>query len=214
MKILITLIAFCIAINIGYSNTVTHRFTTLGNCYVCKVRIEEAVNKLQGIDSVNWDYIYDVTMVTYSDEEVDLITIMKTIAGVGHDTEWYPANDSAYNFLIGSCCEYVREIDYSQVQVGYLSWEKVWLSVESHDYHIMLYPTYINDGYFILNNASNSTDKLNMKISNLSGDSIYEANIIQDSEERYNISFLTSGIYFINITEKNKNIFSTKIIVQ
>ena len=215
MKVFITLIILIFSYNASISETVSHRFTTSGNCYVCKVRIEEAVNKLDGIEAVKWDYNYDVTNVTYDETITDLHTIMKAIAKVGHDTEWYPADSAAYAFLIGSCCEYVREIDYSKAQIGFLSWENVWVSVEENkNFNINLYPTLINDGYFNIINESKFNGNLNLKIFNLSGTQIYSSVVMPGSSNMHNISGISSGQYFVIISDGKKDVYSSRIIVQ
>ena len=109
------------------ADTTTVYFPTLGNCYLCKLRIEECVNKLEGIEEVTWDYNTDITTVTYEETITDPYIIMDAIALVGHDTEWFPAPDSSYQTLVGTCCEYERTMDYTNVQIGYLSLMDLWV---------------------------------------------------------------------------------------
>lgn len=109
------------------NDTFTATFITLGNCSICKTRIENAANQVPGVSSVSWSIPDDATTVTYYTDSTDLYIIMHAIANVGHDTEWFPAPDSAYNLLIGTCCEYARTIDYSNVQIGYLSLMGIWV---------------------------------------------------------------------------------------
>jgi len=214
MKTLITLIAFFLAINSGIADTVTHKFTTSGNCYVCKVRIEEAVNKIEGVESVNWDYNYDVTTVIYDDRITDINTIMKAIALVGHDTEWYKADSAAYAFLIGSCCEYAREIDYSKVQIGYLSLEKIWLSVEDNPLaHIKLYPSLVNDGLINIENIPSGIN-LNMNIYDITGLQVYSSALSPNNANRKNCSGLSAGNYFVTISDNKNQVFNKRIIIQ
>jgi len=112
---------------IAENETFTATFVTLGNCTICKTRIETAASQVPGVISVSWSIPDDATTVTYYTDSTDLFIIMHAIAYVGHDTEWYPAPDSAYNLLIGTCCEYTRTIDYSNVQIGYLSLMGIWV---------------------------------------------------------------------------------------
>jgi len=109
------------------SETFTATFITLGNCTLCQNRIQNAASQVSGVISVSWSIPDDATTVTYYTDSTDLFTIMHAISNVGHDTEWYPAPDSAYNLLIGTCCEYARTIDYTNVQVGYLSLMGIWV---------------------------------------------------------------------------------------
>lgn len=112
----------------AYSEPTTVSFNTLGNCSICKDRIEGAAKVIPGVVSVTWKIISDVTTVTYDSTITDVYTIMHVIANVGHDTEWFPAPDSAYNLLVGTCCEYQRTNNYELVQVGYLSLENRWFN--------------------------------------------------------------------------------------
>ena len=102
-------------------------FPALGNCYLCKVRIEAKLNLLDGVTSSNWDYNTKVTTVEYDESVTDPFEIMQAVADTGHDTEWYPAPEEMYALLIGTCCEYERTINYSTVQIGYLSLMGIWV---------------------------------------------------------------------------------------
>jgi copper chaperone CopZ len=207
-----TLIIFCLAINYGYAETVNHKFITSGNCIVCKFRIEEAVLKLDGIISVHWDYNTDATTVEYNDQITDLHIIMKAIAQVGHDTEWYPADSAAYAFLIGSCCEYDRIIDYSKVQIGFLSLENTWVSVEKQSNSLFnIYPTIIEDTFLNIEVPAYSTNNYQMRIFNSNGTLVYCADIIH-ANDKFDLSLLASGNYFISISDNKTRIFNTRII--
>ena len=96
----------------AFADSTTVAFGTLGNCSICKDRIEGAVKQVPGVISVSWKIISDVTTVTYDSTVTDVYIIMHVIANVGHDTEWFPAPDSAYNLLKGTCCEYQRTNNY------------------------------------------------------------------------------------------------------
>lgn len=212
MKKLLTLLVFCLAINYGYAETVKHKFITSGNCIVCKFRIEEAVLKLDGIISVHWDYNTDATTVEYDDKITDLHIIMKAIAQVGHDTEWYQADSAAYAFLIGSCCEYDRVVDYSKVQIGFLSLENTWVSVEEQGNSLInVYPTVVEDNQLNIDIPNISSNNLNMKIFNSNGSLVYSADKI-NSPPAFDLSQLASGNYFISISDNKTRIFNTRII--
>jgi len=129
MKKVCLFVILCVCVLAGSvrSETFTATFVTLGNCSICKNRIETAASQVPGVISVSWSIPDDATTVTYYTDSTDLYIIMHAIAYVGHDTEWYPAPDSSYNLLIGTCCEYSRTIDYSNVQVGYLSLMGIWV---------------------------------------------------------------------------------------
>jgi copper chaperone CopZ len=127
-RLLIYSFVFLVLVIRVSAGEVSVEFNTLGNCSICKDRIEGAVRPLPGVISVNWKIIGDVTSVSFDDDTTDLYIIMHAIANVGHDTEWFPAPDSAYNTLVGTCCEYQRTNNYDSVRVGYLVLMNQWYS--------------------------------------------------------------------------------------
>jgi|GEM_PF-199881 copper chaperone CopZ len=81
--------------------------TVYGNCGMCKRRIEGALKKMAGVNAATWDAETKVLEVNYDAAQTNLDEIQKTIAGVGHDTEKYRADDKVYENLPG-CCQYDR----------------------------------------------------------------------------------------------------------
>ena len=125
-------------------------FPTLGNCYLCKLRIEGKLNLTEGVLSSDWNYDTKVTTVEYDESITDAFQIMQAIADTGHDTEWYRAPDDLYALLIGTCCEYERTIDYTNVQIGYLSLMGIWMfpvgiTEPVNPYMVSVYPS-VGDG--------------------------------------------------------------------
>lgn len=86
--------------------TKTETFKVWGKCEMCKARIEKTV-KAEGADSANWDQKTQMLTVSFDPAKTNKDTLSKKLAGVGHDTERYKAEDKDYNAL-PSCCHYDR----------------------------------------------------------------------------------------------------------
>jgi len=74
-----------------------------GNCVMCKDRIEEAANNLEGVVSAVWDMDTKMLHLEYDPSEVKVIEVEEAIAAVGHDTENQRAPDEVYDELPGCC---------------------------------------------------------------------------------------------------------------
>ena len=85
-------------------------FKVYGNCDMCKTRIEKAVNKQDGVKSVDWNKDTKMLTVSYDSSMISIETIHQKIAAVGHDTEKVRAEDKKYNNL-HECCKYERNAD-------------------------------------------------------------------------------------------------------
>ena len=93
----------------GKSNQpTTSEFKVLGECGMCKSRIEKAA-KVDGVSSAEWNESTKILKVVYQPSKINVETIHKNIAKVGHDTELEKADDEIYNKL-PSCCKYDRKI--------------------------------------------------------------------------------------------------------
>ncbi len=98
----------------GKSNQqTTSEFKVLGECGMCKARIEKAA-KADGVSLAEWNESTKILKVVYQPSKVKIETIHKSIAKVGHDTELEKAYDGIYNQL-PSCCKYDRKI----IQIGH-----------------------------------------------------------------------------------------------
>jgi copper chaperone CopZ len=196
------------------TETFTASFITLGNCSICKSRIENAVNMGPGIISVSWDIPSEVTTVAYYCDSTDLYAIMHTIANVGHDTEWFPAPDSAYNLLIGTCCEYTRTIDYSQVQVGYLSLMGIWIFPLGQqeipkDVSFSVYPNPVQD-FLSVKIEQDQNKPFIATIYSLTGAIVYSARITGTGI--LDLGSLASGEFLITIVSEGVLIGRKKLI--
>jgi copper chaperone CopZ len=89
------------------TTTKTDTFKVLGNCGMCKARIEKAA-KIEGVDKADWNEESKVLKVEYNPSEVKSDDILKKVAETGHDNEKFKASDETYKKLPG-CCKYDRD---------------------------------------------------------------------------------------------------------
>jgi Cu(I)/Ag(I) efflux system membrane fusion protein len=93
-------------VNEGQKNTFSKISVKVsGNCEHCKERIEETVNKMNGVASSSWDSETQVVTIYYKDSLPNIDEIQKDLANVGHDTEKFKAKDEIY-FELPKCCLY------------------------------------------------------------------------------------------------------------
>ncbi|HSG67382.1 MAG TPA: T9SS type A sorting domain-containing protein [Bacteroidales bacterium] len=199
------------------ADPMTVTFPTLGNCYLCQLRIEAAVNDLAGIDTVSWNYETKITTVTYNDQVTDPFIIMDAIARVGHDTEWFPAPDSAYNALIGTCCEYERTMDYTNVQVGYLSLMDLWvfhvgISDLRTSAEISVYPSAGTGMFHIDISGANPGMIYELSVFSMSGSLVHNAKVSSVSDNSLDLSRLVRGQYIVILQGNGNLIARTKLI--
>lgn len=90
------------------NTNMTHaKLKVLGNCTMCKSRIEEAAKAVKGVISANWDVNTKMIHLGFDSETTSKNGISKAIARIGHDTELDKAPDDVYNDLPG-CCLFER----------------------------------------------------------------------------------------------------------
>lgn len=80
-------------------------FQVAGNCSMCKSRIEEAVNQLNGVFSADWNIDSKTLHLNYNPDKVSELEIHKSIAEAGHSTEKIKAEEQVYEDL-PACCQY------------------------------------------------------------------------------------------------------------
>ena len=80
----------------------------LGNCDMCKKRIEKAAFSVKGVKYAFWDNSSGQLRLIYNELKTDIDTIEKQIAAAGHDTEHHNASKEIYDQL-PACCQYVRK---------------------------------------------------------------------------------------------------------
>jgi copper chaperone CopZ len=86
--------------------SITEEIKVLGECSMCKERIEDAM-KIDGIAGAVWNEETQLLKVTYNPTLVTNDEIQKKVAAAGHDTEKYMADDNVYASL-PDCCHYER----------------------------------------------------------------------------------------------------------
>ncbi len=77
---------------------------TTAECQQCKDRIEKAVNKLDGIKSVDLVIDTKICKVSYDEKVVTLKEIREKIASVGYDADDVKKDPRAYKRL-PKCCQ-------------------------------------------------------------------------------------------------------------
>jgi mercuric ion binding protein len=90
------------------STVVEATFKALGNCTMCKTRIEKAL-KIKEVKFAKWDKKTKMVTVAYRPSAISIDSLEHRVAAVGHDTEKYRAPDDVYSELPG-CCLY-RDAD-------------------------------------------------------------------------------------------------------
>jgi periplasmic mercuric ion binding protein len=196
--------------------SMTIYFTTLGNCGICQNRIQKAVKELPGIDTVYWNIPKKQTTVTYDESITNPYTIMHAIANAGHDNEWFPAPDSAYNLLIGSCCEYQRTINYDTVKVGYFPLMGIWIypltiqKTGQSDFRV--YPT-IGTGVFRFSlEGFRIPDKFQLSVYSMKGTKVLASEFVAGTGNSVDLRSFPNGEYFLVLSDKNQVIASSKVI--
>lgn len=81
-------------------------FKALGNCGMCKSRIEKAL-KAEGVESAVWDKDTKIATVVFDASIISEEQLHKNVAEAGHDTEKFRAPEEVYSKLPG-CCKYER----------------------------------------------------------------------------------------------------------
>lgn len=83
-------------------------FKVLGNCGMCKDRIEKAAMAVKGVSKANWSEEDQELYIEFDSSTANIDDIHKAVARVGHDTELVKAPNRVYNRL-HHCCKYDRE---------------------------------------------------------------------------------------------------------
>ncbi|MFT3740870.1 MAG: cation transporter [Breznakibacter sp.] len=107
--IIIAALAFAgLSANAQISNNTTSPKTetirVMGNCGMCKARIEKAA-KTDGVSQAQWDSKTKLLTLVYDPSKTNVEIIGKKVAAAGHDTDKAKADDKAYSQLPG-CCKY------------------------------------------------------------------------------------------------------------
>lgn len=197
-------------------SSTTIYFTTLGNCGICQNRIQNAVKDLQGIDTVFWNIPKKQTTVTYDQTFADPYIIMHAIANVGHDNEWFSAPDSAYNLLVGSCCEYPRTINYDTVQVGYLYMMGIWIypqgTGEKPETSFSVLPSAGSGIFYIIPGERYQLRNARVEVYSMSGTRVHSSLLNPGSENRIDLRSMPDGQFIVVIKEGELPACTARII--
>lgn len=82
--------------------------TVLGNCGMCKDRIERAAYSVRGVRHADWEAKEQKLTLSYRNDKTELATIERAIAKAGHDTENFLTDEETHSNL-HSCCIYKRD---------------------------------------------------------------------------------------------------------
>ncbi len=82
--------------------------TVLGNCGMCKDRIERAAYTVRGVRRADWNQQEQKLTLAFRADRTDQETIERAIAKAGHDTENFLADDETHANL-HHCCIYERD---------------------------------------------------------------------------------------------------------
>lgn len=83
----------------------------LGNCGMCKTRIERAAYSVRGVRSADWNQQEQKLTLVYRADRTDQETIERTIAKAGHDTENFITDEETHANL-HQCCIYKRNPEW------------------------------------------------------------------------------------------------------
>ena len=98
---------FLFSLNLTSQDVNKIKFKVLGNCNMCKSKIESTTLSLQGVQKAEWNLSTRILLIKFDKDIVPIEKIQKKIANIGYDNEGYRASDSAYTQL-HYCCQYDR----------------------------------------------------------------------------------------------------------
>lgn len=81
----------------------------LGNCDMCKSRIEKAA-RVDGVENATWDAKSRLLTIKYNPAKTGSDVVAQKVAAVGHDTEKFKADSKTYDAL-PACCKYDRNFN-------------------------------------------------------------------------------------------------------
>lgn len=94
-------------VNLDLSKLVNKEITVAGNCDLCKARIENAAERLNGVGEALWNADSKLLSLNFDPSKISLEKIEKSVANSGHDTHSHTAKDQVYDKL-PQCCHYER----------------------------------------------------------------------------------------------------------
>jgi membrane fusion protein, copper/silver efflux system len=113
--LLTTVFTFGIVITANSQNK-NSEFEVLGNCGMCKTRIEKAAKSVDGVSTASWDKKTKMIKVNYDKKKTSAKDISLAIIAIGHDTKFGKAQNETYSSLPG-CCKYDRDEAKTTVKI-------------------------------------------------------------------------------------------------
>ncbi len=107
-KIVLIVMAFLLSVSVQAQKKNKNAKVTIevdGVCMMCKKRIETAALKTKGVKFALWDLKTHQLQLIIDERKIDVTSIQKNIALVGHDTKPIKATDAAYD-TVHPCCRY------------------------------------------------------------------------------------------------------------
>ncbi len=107
-KILVIVMAFMLSVSVQAQKKNKNAKVAIevdGVCMMCKKRIETAALKTKGVKFATWDLKTHQLRMIIDERKIDVKSIQKNMALVGHDTKAVKATDEAYN-SVHPCCRY------------------------------------------------------------------------------------------------------------
>ncbi len=86
-------------------------FAVLGNCGMCKDRIERAAYTVRGVRRAEWNQDEQKITLLFRSNRTDQETVERAIAKAGHDTENFLTDDETHANL-HHCCIYERDPEW------------------------------------------------------------------------------------------------------
>lgn len=80
------------------------KINTSAECEECKIKIEKAVNRLDGVKNSNLEVKTKILTVKFENKEIDVQKIKSIVNREGYDADNTKANPRAYNRL-PECCK-------------------------------------------------------------------------------------------------------------
>ena len=102
--VFLSFVIFSFSASAQGKGVVTEHYKVLGNCGMCKERIEEAAY-VKGVKRAEWDKHSKELTLTYNSSKTDAKTVLKSIATAGHESDIVKVAEADYNKL-PKCCAY------------------------------------------------------------------------------------------------------------
>ena len=101
----IKLIIMLFFATVAVAQTQKENIEVLGNCDMCKKRIEKAALNTKGVKYASWTAETQQLTLIYNAKKTSTKSVAKNIAAVGHEADGIVSTEEAYNAL-PACCMY------------------------------------------------------------------------------------------------------------